>query len=84
MRKHGEHDVLDVICLEDITGIREEMNTVVYNFNLEPERRIHEFKRLMEKRFPHRFTESELESLLKYERRDAMKFIHEVRSYIFR
>lgn len=74
---------LPFICIEDVTGMHTEINTVVYNFALAPVKRLTEFKRVMEERFSHRFTEGELNELLTYEPNDARALIKLIRSYIF-
>lgn len=83
MRKIGPYDVFGFICLEDITNMREEMNIVVYNFELNPSERISEFKRIMEERFSHRFTQEELEATLKYTPQTAVDLIKLIRKYIY-
>lgn len=83
MRKIGPYDVFGFICLEDITNMREEMNIVVYNFELNPSERISEFKRIMEERFSHRFTQEELEATLSYTPQTAVDLIKLIRKYIY-
>ena len=83
MRKIGPYDVFGFICLEDITNMREEMNIVVYNFELNPNERISEFKRIMEERFSHRFTQEELEATLSYTPQTAVDLIKLIRKYIY-
>lgn len=83
MRKIGPYDVFGFICLEDITNMREEMNIVVYNFELNPSERISEFKRIMEERFSHRFTQEELEATLSYTPQTAFDLIKLIRKYIY-
>ena len=83
MRKIGPYDVFGFICLEDITNMREEMNVVVYNFELNPSERISEFKRIMEERFSHRFTQEELEATLSYTPQTAVDLIKLIRKYIY-
>ena len=82
MRKIGPYDVFGFICLEDITNMREELNVVVYNFELNPSERISEFKRIMEERFKHQFTQEELEETLKYTPQTAVDLIKLIRKYI--
>lgn len=84
MMANRKNERMDAICVSDITGQQEELNTVVYNFALSPDRRIREFKRLMEKRFKHVFTEDELQSLLKYKQIEACDLINQIRSYIYK
>lgn len=83
MRKIGPYDVFGFICLEDITNMREEMNIVVYNFELNPNERISEFKRIMEERFNHQFTQEELEATLSYTPQTAVDLIKLIRKYIY-
>lgn len=83
MRKLGIHDVLGFICLEDITNMREEMNVVVYNFELNPAERVSEFKRIMEERCSHKFTKEELDATLEYTPNTATELIKLIRTYIF-
>ena len=83
MRKIGPYDVFGFICLEDITNMREEMNVIVYNFELNPSERISEFKRIMEERFSHRFTQEELEATLSYTPQTAVDLIKLIRKYIY-
>lgn len=83
MRKIGPYDVFGFICLEDITNMREELNVVVYNFELNPSERIDEFKRVMEERFKHQFTQEELEATLKYTPQTAVDLIKLIRKYIY-
>lgn len=83
MRKIGPYDVFGFICLEDITNMREELNVVVYNFELNPSERIDEFKRVMEERFKHQFTQEELEETLKYTPQTAVDLIKLIRKYIY-
>ncbi|MBO4736630.1 MAG: hypothetical protein J5614_09595 [Paludibacteraceae bacterium] len=83
MRKIGPYDVFGFICLEDVTNMREETNVVVYNFELNPSERISEFKRIMEERFSHRFTQEELEATLSYTPQTAVDLIKLIRKYIY-
>ena len=83
MRKIGPYDVFGFICLEDITNMHEEMNIVVYNFELNPSERISEFKRIMEERFNHQFTQEELEATLEYTPQTAVDLIKLIRKYIY-
>jgi len=83
MRKLGIHDVLGFICLEDITNMREEMNVVIYNFELNPAERVSEFKRIMEERYSHKFTKEELDATLEYTPGTAPELIKLIRTYIF-
>lgn len=76
-------NIMGFICMEDITKSQEGMNTVVYNFNLNPQERISEFKRIMEARFPHRFTKEELDATLEYTPESATALIKLIRKYIF-
>ena len=83
MRKISPYDVFGFICLEDITKSQEELNIVVYNFELNPGERVSEFKRIMEERFSHRFTEEELGETLNYTPETAVELIKLIRKYIF-
>lgn len=77
------HEAMGFICIEDISRHPEAHNIVVYNFNLNPQERLSEFKRIMENRFNHKFTKKELNSLLEYTPQRADELIQLIRSYIF-
>ena len=63
--------------------MREEMNVVVYNFELNPAERVSEFKRIMEERYSHKFTKEELDATLEYTPGTATELIKLIRTYIF-
>ena len=75
---------MEFVTIEDISGVREEMNYVVLNFNKEPEERMEEFKTLMRKRYNHEFTDEELERLSQFSNPlRAGEFIQCVRKILF-
>lgn len=76
---NGQH----AITLEDITGINEESNYVVWNYELPLERRIELFKYYMKKRYPNKkFTKKEIDALSDISFINSKLFITLCREYI--
>jgi len=76
---NGQH----AITLEDITGINEENNYVVWNYELPLERRIELFKYYMKKCYPNKkFTKKEIDTLSDISFMNSKLFIALCREYI--
>ena len=76
---NGQHS----ITLEDITGINEESNYVIWNYELPLERRIELFKYYMKKRYPNKkFTKKEIDELSNISFMNSKLFIALCREYI--
>ena len=70
------------VCLEDISGLYEPMNHVLYPLGNDKEFNRQNIKKIVSERFNHKLTDMDLDRLVSYTKQDLTEFIRDLKNIL--